>query len=334
MMRFLILLSVLGLLSAPSPAGSAVVAGAPSAPSNPHQSARAAAPERVAHPPAPLQAQAYNPSTFILRESLCATAEAPFMYLLIGSTRALLVDTGDVADPNLAPLMKTVTNLLPRRGSFRMPLLVVHTHRHLDHRAGDAQFAQAPNVQVVGFDLDSVRRYYNFSRWPQGAAEIDLGGRAVDVIPTPGHNETHLAFYDQKTALVLSGDFMMPGRLTFDDDAAELASARRVAAFVKDRPVSHVLGGHIERDDAGELFPQGARVHPHEAALAMSKADLLALPAAVAHFNGFYSRDGRLTLSNPTHTLMALGFAVAAAVVALASAAVLWLGRRGRDRRN
>ena len=46
----------------------------------------------------PLQVHPYNDQTFILRENLCATFEAPFMYLLIGSKMALLIDTGDVPD--------------------------------------------------------------------------------------------------------------------------------------------------------------------------------------------------------------------------------------------
>ena len=43
-----------------------------------------------------LQIHAYEPQTYILRESPCADFEAPFMYLLIGSTQALLIDTGDI----------------------------------------------------------------------------------------------------------------------------------------------------------------------------------------------------------------------------------------------
>ena len=47
-----------------------------------------------------------------------------------------------------------------------------------------------PQLQVVGFDIDSVRRSYNFTDWPNSFAQIDLGDRIVDVIATPGHNET------------------------------------------------------------------------------------------------------------------------------------------------
>ena len=199
-----------------------------------------------ANPQPPLQVHAYNPQTFILRENLCATFEAPFMYLLVGSSRALLIDTGDVANPEQMPLEKTVMGLLPGDGPAKLPLLVVHSHRHLDHRAGDGQFQGVPNVQVVGYDLDSVKRYYKFNDWPNGVAHIDLGNRIVDVIPPPGHNETHVVFYDGNTGLFFSGDFLMPGRLLIDDTDADLASAKRAVAFVHDRPVTEPEHGRIE----------------------------------------------------------------------------------------
>jgi glyoxylase-like metal-dependent hydrolase (beta-lactamase superfamily II) len=274
-----------------------------------------------ASPQAPIQVHAYNPQTFVLRENLCATFEAPFMYLLIGSTRALLIDTGDVSDPKQMPLANTVMDLLPGEGPSRLPLLVVHTHRHFDHREGDGQFAQLPNVQVVGWDIESVRQYYKFTNWPDGLAAIDLGDRTVDVIPTPGHNATHVAFYDRNTGLFFSGDFLMPGRLLIDDTAADLASARRVAEFVKDRPVSYVLGGHVELDSAGETFDWESQFHPHEHSLQMTRDDLLALPAAVSSFNGFYTKSGKFVMMNSIRVLIAVAIVAGAVLVAL----VLWM---------
>jgi hydroxyacylglutathione hydrolase len=41
----------------------------------------------AANPQPPLQVHPYNSQAFILREGLCTTFEAPFLYLLIGSTR-------------------------------------------------------------------------------------------------------------------------------------------------------------------------------------------------------------------------------------------------------
>jgi hypothetical protein len=81
--------------------------------------------------PAPLQVHAYNPRTFIIRQNPCASGEANFMYLLIGSNQALLIDTGAVESTGAMPLAETVTGLLPDRGAGKIPLLVVHTHKHL-----------------------------------------------------------------------------------------------------------------------------------------------------------------------------------------------------------
>lgn len=234
----------------------------------------------------PLQVHPYNPQTFIMRENLCVTFEAPFIYLLIGSSRALLIDTGDVEEASRMPLAQTVMHLISQSASTQLPLLVVHTHRHKDHRAGDGQFANLPRVEVVGFDPESVRRYYHLTDWPNGLAQIELGDRTVDVIPTPGHNETEISFYDRNTALFFSGDFLMPGRLLIDDKNADLASANRAAAFVKDRSVSYVLGGHIEFNNEGKTFPWKSHFHPNEHILQLTKDDLVALPDAVSNFHG------------------------------------------------
>jgi glyoxylase-like metal-dependent hydrolase (beta-lactamase superfamily II) len=282
-----------------------------------------------AHPQPPLQVHRYNAQTYILRENLCSTFEAPFIYLLIGRTRALLIDTGDVADPNAMPLAKTVMALLPRG----LPLLVAHTHRHMDHRAGDPQFAKLPNVQVIGFDIDSVKRFYSFTQWPAGVAHLDLGGRVVDVLPTPGHNETEVSFYDRNTALFFSGDFLMPGRLLVDNAKDYLASAKRAVAFLKDKPVSAILAGHIEMTAGGGLEPWESQYHPDERALPMTKADLRALPAALASFNGFYSESGGFTMINALRFLEAIGLGVLIVIAGL-----IWLlirfFRRRRARLN
>jgi hydroxyacylglutathione hydrolase len=282
----------------------------------------------------PLQVHPYNAQTYILREGLCTTWEAPFMYLLIGSAKAILIDTGDVADPRKVPLADTVLKLIPGEGAAKLPLLVVHTHRHLDHRAGDAQFTM-PNVQVVGFDIDSVRRFYNFSSWPDGTSQVDLGDRVIDVIPTPGHNQTEVSFYDRNTGLFFSGDFLLPGRLLIDDASAELASAKRVAAFITDRPVGYVLGGHIEMDASGKMFEWQSTYHPNEHVLQMTKEDLLALPAAAASFNGFYTTSGKttsgkFTMMNSLRLLIAVMVFSLLALIVLAVLLIRSLLRRRR----
>jgi hydroxyacylglutathione hydrolase len=148
------------------------------------------APDCTTTPQDPLQVHTYEPQTFILRQSPCASFEANFLYLLVGSDKALLIDTGAVADPKKMPLAKTILELLPDKDHQKLPLLVAHTHRHLDHRAGDPQFASLPSVQVVPIDLEGVRAFFGFTNWPNGIAHLDLGDRTVDIIPTPGTRRT------------------------------------------------------------------------------------------------------------------------------------------------
>ena len=283
---------------------------------------------------APLQVHAYEPQTFILRQNPCADPEANFLYLLIGSQKALLIDTGAVADPNKMPLAQTVLSLLPRKDGERLPLLVVHTHKHRDHYAGDGQFASLPNVKVVSPDLASVRHFFGFDHWPEGVAHLDLGDRRVEVVPTPGHESAHIAFYDERTALLFSGDFLMPGRLTLEDTAADQRSAARVIDVLTNRPVTHVLGGHIERDLAGHTYAEGATYHPNERPLELSREDLMKLPAALASFNGFYASHENYSITHPMHNLLAVLCAafVLLSVLGFASYRLLLRWRRRRRR--
>ena len=280
-----------------------------------------------ATPEEPLQVHAYNAQTYILRQSLCASFEGNFLYLLVGSDKALLIDTGAIAEPQKMPLAKTIVELLPDKDHKKLPLLVAHTHRHSDHRAGDPQFASLPSVQTVPIDLDGVRAFFGFTNWPNGVAHLDLGGRTVDVIPTPGHNQTHLAFYDDSTGILFSGDFLMPGRLLIEDAAAYHESALRVVDFLKTRALTHILGGHIELNKAGRAYRFGSHYHPNEHRLDLAREDLTALPAAFKRFNGFYARYPNYILTNPIHNLVALAI-LAVAVLIL----IVW-GVRGSLRR-
>ena len=279
----------------------------------------------------PLQVHAYEPQTFILRQSLCASFEGNFIYLLVGSDKALLIDTGAIADPQKMPLAKTIRELLPNKDDKKLPLLVAHTHRHSDHRAGDPQFASLPLVQIVPFELEGVRTFFGFTDWPNGIAHLDLGDRNVDVIPTPGHNETDLAFYDNKTGILFSGDFLMPARLLIQDAAAYRESALRVVDFLKTRPLTHILGAHIELNTAGHAYRFGSHYHPDEHRLELTREDLTALPAAFDRFNGFYARYPNYILTNPTHNLVALAVLAVAVLILIVWGVRRLLRRRRRS---
>jgi hydroxyacylglutathione hydrolase len=248
-----------------------------------------------------IQTHEYNTTSYVLRENLCAHVAAPFMYLLIGTQQALLIDTGAVSDAALAPLATTVQALLARQ-SPRRALIVVHTADDAIHKAGDSQFSGMSGVEIVASGDASVRSRFNFKDWPNGTRKIDLGNRIVDVLPTPGTHETHVAYYDRQTALFFSGDFLFPGRLKVDDSVTYLASARRVAEFAKSHKIAYVLGSHIEMDTNGKLLAMPTS-HPDEHALQLTASDLLALPAHLQAFNGVYNRHDQYVLTSQSRVM-------------------------------
>ena len=60
----------------------------------------------------PIQVHQYDPHTVILRQGKSVNYEAPFLFLLFGNDRALLLDTGATEDPETFPLRATVDQLI------------------------------------------------------------------------------------------------------------------------------------------------------------------------------------------------------------------------------
>lgn len=95
-----------------------------------------------------IQVHAHDAHTVILRQNMAVDYEAPFLFLLFGETRAVLIDTGATASADWFPLRRVVDELMETRLTTRpregYELLVLHTHPHGDHVAGDGQFAAVP----------------------------------------------------------------------------------------------------------------------------------------------------------------------------------------------
>jgi len=242
----------------------------------------------------PLQVHGYDPHTFILRQSMAVHREAPFLYLLLGNERALLLDTGATPDPARFPLRTTVDALIdawlvanPRE---TYGLVVAHSHAHDDHLAADVQFADRPDTIVVGSDVTSVRTFLGFDHWPDESVRFDLGGRVLEITGCPGHHDTSIAVYDPWTGFLLTGDTVYPGRLYVNDMAAFTDSLDRLVAFANARAVTHVMGGHVEMTDrAGHDYPMWANYQPDEVPLPMSPS---ALPKVAAAAHSVAARPG------------------------------------------
>lgn len=254
-----------------------------------------------------IQVHRYDPHTLVLRQSKAIHFEAPFLFLLFGNERALLLDTGATADPALFPLRSTVDALIEEwltehpRPSYE--LVVAHTHAHSDHVAGDPQFTGRPATRVVAPDVAAVQAFFGFTGWPTEVVRFDLGGRVLDVTGIPGHHETSIAIYDPWTGILFTGDTVLPGRFYVHDFPAFRASLDRLVQLAADRPVTHVLGCHIEmRRTPGRDYPIGARYQPDEPPLQLTVAQLAAARDAavkVADHPGVHVFDDFIIFNGP-----------------------------------
>ena len=243
----------------------------------------------------PVQVHAYNPDLFILRQSLCTNFEAPFIYLLFGEDRVLMQDTGTGSIPIRAIVDDIITSWLDARGRTSIELIVSHSHSHGDHVAGDDQFFDRPHTKIVGHTRTAVQSFFNIVAWPTESVAFELGGgRIVDVIAIPGHQDAHIALYDRRTGLLLTGDALYPGRLYFQPSnfLAYRASMQRLMAFIADKEVRHILGTHIEmRAQPGVDFPFQATTHPNEHRLELTHSHLVELYNALVAMGGQPRRE-------------------------------------------
>jgi len=224
----------------------------------------------------------YDESSYILRQNKCLSYEAPFIYVFIGEEKILVVDTGAAASPKDFPLYDTIQSLNKKHivdGEVdKREILVVHSHSHSDHYGGDSQFIGKPNVTVVEPNDDGINEYFAFKNWPDQQTKLDLGGRSITIIPTPGHQEQAISIYDPQTQWLLTGDTFYPGIVYVKNWNDYKNSIARLLSFTNDHDVSLILGAHIEmKSNAGEYYEIGTIYQPNEASLILKTKDLLAL---------------------------------------------------------
>ena len=111
-----------------------------------------------------IQVHQLNDDTYILRQSLCTSAEAPFLYLLFGEDKALLEDTGDGG----IDVVGTVNAIVAEREAavgHDIELIVVNSHAHGDHTRGNQAFVQ-DGATVVGASQYALTNFFGMS-WPK-----------------------------------------------------------------------------------------------------------------------------------------------------------------------
>ena len=236
------------------------------------------------------QVHEYNPDFYILRQSGCSHDEKPFLYLLFGNDKALLLDTGaGPAEPRtapvdvVAPVDAVIREWLATQQRASIPLVVAHLHSHGDHTAGDPQFAARPDTTLVKSDVEVMKPFFGIKQWPEQIVPYDLGGRILDIISIPGHDVNSIAVYDRQTGVLLTGNSLYPGRVYVNGDPNVFkASNQRLVDFAKDHTITFILGTHIEQTRTPFVdYPVGTVYQPDEHVLELGVGHLLELNDAL-----------------------------------------------------
>jgi glyoxylase-like metal-dependent hydrolase (beta-lactamase superfamily II) len=187
------------------------------------------------------------------------------MMLVIGSKRAVLIDTG-LGRGNLRSFVE------PLIGD--KPLDVVITHGHPDHIVATAQFQRnAAKVYMNHRDLPMVERFSNDMNLGIDLSRIDdlhegmsfdLGGRQLDVYEVPGHTLGHVVLFDESNGILFASDavgsnrptitdslwMQFPGMLPIDEYLSSLQVFRaKVAGKIRE-----TYGGHNDLTIYGESY--------------------------------------------------------------------------------
>lgn len=145
-----------------------------------------------------------------------------FNYLIVGTERAVLLDTG----PGLRDIEPVVRSLTDR------PVVVVASHLHYDHVGNHAHFDQGaaidlPHLRERARDgvltLTSAQHLgalegieapeLPVTEWWAHDQQVDLGGRRLRVLHTPGHTPESLVLVDPDRDQLFTGDTLYPGDL-------------------------------------------------------------------------------------------------------------------------
>jgi len=180
--------------------------------------------------------------------------EEVISYLITGSRRAILFDTG----MGIGDMRRTV------RALTALPITVLNSHTHNDHVGDNWQFDDVRNLDTeftranakgsredaqaellpselctalpAGFDAAAYcTRPWNIAGWIHDGDSIDLGGRNIEILTTPGHTPDAISLLDRRNGLLFTGDTYYPAPIWLyrpeTDLAAYESSLRRLTAL-------------------------------------------------------------------------------------------------------
>ena len=198
--------------------------------------------------------------------------EETHCYLLNGTKRSLLIDTG-LGICNISEVISELTD---------KPVTAIATHIHWDHIGGHKYYpdfyAHEAELDWLngGFPqpLETIKEYvvdrcelptdfqineYKFfqgkpTKILHGGEHIDLGGRMVAVIHTPGHASGHMCFWEANTGYLFTGDLVYKDTLTAWFPSTDPKAYLKSLETVSELPAKRVFPAHHSLDIQPELL--------------------------------------------------------------------------------
>ena len=167
------------------------------------------------------------------------------LYLVEGNDHAILIDAGTYI-PELDKIVAKITS---------KPVTMMLTHAHGDHVGGVGPF---PEVYLNAGDMpmvpNNLRNYKGQIKYLYDGEVIDLGGREIEVIFTPGHTAGSATFFDKAKHYGFSGDaFGSTNLLVFTNLSTEMYTAERIENYMKKNDIHFLFPGHYSGDNLETL---------------------------------------------------------------------------------
>jgi hydroxyacylglutathione hydrolase len=219
-----------------------------------------------------------------------------YSYLIVGQNRAVLFDSGS-GTRDISGVVASLTKL---------PVTVIVSHLHYDHLGGIGPFEHVAMIDLPetradvsgGFFKPSRYEYLGFfdgrtapsfhvGAWLAPGAIIDLGGRTLRVLSTPGHTPSSVALFDGSNRRLFIGDFIYPTTLYAFLPGASLSAYQATARkLIETLPADTVLWtAHCCRKNEGVSAPWLSMKDLRDL-----DAALTAVRAGDARASGFYPR--------------------------------------------
>lgn len=198
--------------------------------------------------------------------------EETHCYLLNGSGRSLLIDTG-LGIFNIYDEVRKLTD---------NPVTAVATHIHWDHIGGLKYFPdfyahrkelkwlsgefplpiEMIKKMAVGhcdlpenYDIDTYTVFQGMStRVLNDGDIIDIGGRRIQVLHTPGHSPGQMCFWEKEKGYLFTGDLVYKGTLFAYYPSTNPEDYLKSLEKISQLPVERVFPGHHSLDIQPEIL--------------------------------------------------------------------------------